>query len=88
MAPKLAFTAMGAGAGGMNGAIIGYSIGKGTYTAGKNIVDNVVAKRDEKTVVRIQTGIGFFDHMLTLFAFHSEMDIKMIYMLQQQDMKE
>ena len=26
----------------------------------------------------IQTGIGFFDHMLTLFAFHSEMDIKMI----------
>lgn len=35
LAPKLAFTAMGAGAGGMNGAIIGYSIGKGTYTAGK-----------------------------------------------------
>ena len=26
----------------------------------------------------IDTGIGFFDHMLTLFAFHSEMDIKMI----------
>ena len=26
----------------------------------------------------IQTGIGFFDHMLTLLAFHSEMDIKMI----------
>ena len=25
-----------------------------------------------------QTGIGFFDHMLTLLAFHSEMDIKMI----------
>ena len=24
----------------------------------------------------IQTGIGFFDHMLTLLAFHSEMDIK------------
>ena len=28
--------------------------------------------------VEIQTGIGFFDHMLTLLAFHSEMDIKMI----------
>ena len=27
---------------------------------------------------QIQTGIGFFDHMLTLLAFHSEMDIKMI----------
>ena len=26
----------------------------------------------------IDTGIGFFDHMLTLLAFHSEMDIKMI----------
>lgn len=24
----------------------------------------------------IQTGIGFFDHMLTLFAFHSQMDLK------------
>lgn len=59
LAPKLAFTAMGAGAGGMNGAIIGYSIGKGTYTAGKNIVDNVVAKRDEKTVVRTQTGQAY-----------------------------
>lgn len=26
----------------------------------------------------IQTGIGFFDHMLTLLAFHSEIDLKMI----------
>ena len=26
----------------------------------------------------IDTGIGFFDHMLTLLAFHSEIDLKMI----------
>ena len=25
----------------------------------------------------IQTGIGFFDHMLTLFAFHSGMDLNL-----------
>lgn len=25
----------------------------------------------------IQTGIGFFDHMLTLFSFHSKIDIKL-----------
>lgn len=25
----------------------------------------------------IDTGIGFFDHMMTLFAFHSKMDIKL-----------
>ena len=26
----------------------------------------------------IQTGIGFFDYMLTLLAFHGEMDIVMV----------
>lgn len=34
-APKIAGAAMGVGAGGTNGAIIGYSIGKGVYTAQK-----------------------------------------------------
>ena len=27
---------------------------------------------------RFKQGLVFFDHMLTLLAFHSEMDIKMI----------
>ena len=26
----------------------------------------------------INTGVGFFDHMLTLFAFHSKIDLKVI----------
>lgn len=30
---------------------------------------------DGKGVSRIQTGIGFFDHMLTLFSFHSGIDL-------------
>ena len=25
--------------------------------------------------IDVQTGIGFFDHMLTLFAFHANMDL-------------
>lgn len=30
---------------------------------------------DGNKQIDIQTGIGFFDHMLTLFAFHADMDI-------------
>lgn len=62
-APKLALTAIGAGAGGMNGAIIGYSIGKGVYTAQKTQLDKVQANRDQKTVVRTQTGQAYSDYV-------------------------
>lgn len=33
---------------------------------------------DGKGHSEINTGIGFFDHMLTLFAFHSKADLKVI----------
>ena len=33
---------------------------------------------DGKGHSEINTGIGFFDHMLTLFAFHSKVDLKVI----------
>ncbi len=33
---------------------------------------------DGKGNSEIKTGIGFFDHMLTLFAFHSKTDLKVI----------
>ncbi len=64
-APQFALTAMGAGAGGMNGAIIGYTVGKGAYTAEKNIINNAVTKRDQKTAVRTQTGQAYNDWVQT-----------------------
>lgn len=33
---------------------------------------------DGKGNSEINTGVGFFDHMLTLFAFHSKIDLKVI----------
>ena len=33
---------------------------------------------DGKVSSEINTGIGFFDHMLNLFAFHSKIDLKVI----------
>ena len=33
---------------------------------------------DQQEPVSIQTGVGFFDHMLTLFARHSRMSLKVI----------
>lgn len=33
---------------------------------------------DQQEPVTIQTGVGFFDHMLTLFARHSRMSLKVI----------
>lgn len=35
-------------------------------------------KLDGKGNSDINTGVGFFDHMLTLFAFHSKIDLKVI----------
>ena len=32
---------------------------------------------DGKGRAEIETGIGFFDHMLDLLAFHSQMDIRL-----------
>lgn len=33
---------------------------------------------DGTGISEINTGIGFFDHMLTLFAFHSKIDLKIL----------
>lgn len=33
---------------------------------------------DQQEPVTIQTGVGFFDHMLTLFARHSRMSLKVV----------
>lgn len=33
---------------------------------------------DGNGISEINTGIGFFDHMLTLFAFHSKIDLKIL----------
>ena len=62
-APQFALTAIGAGAGGMNGAIVGYTVGKGAYKAEKNIINNAVEKRDQKTEVRTQTGQAYNEYI-------------------------
>ena len=55
-AAPIAFTAMGAGAAGTQGAIIGYQMGQGVYTAGKATRQNIQQKQDAKTAARAQVG--------------------------------
>lgn len=55
-AAPIAFTAMGAGAAGTQGSIIGYQLGQGVYTAGKAARQSIQQKQDAKTAARAQVG--------------------------------
>lgn len=55
-AAPIAFTAMGAGAAGTQGSIIGYQLGQGVYTAGKTARQSIQQKQDAKTAARAQVG--------------------------------
>lgn len=58
-AAPIAFTAMGGGAAGMNGAIIGYQMGQGVYSAGKAARMAAQRKADTKTAERAQLGSNY-----------------------------
>ena len=62
-AAPIAFTAMGAGAAGTQGAIIGYQMGQGVYTAGKATRQNIQQKQDAKTAARAQVGQAYNDYV-------------------------
>ena len=62
-AAPIAFTAMGAGAAGSQGAIIGYQMGQGVYTAGKAARQSAQQKQDAKTAVRTQVGQAYNDYV-------------------------
>lgn len=58
-AAPIAFTAMGAGSAGMNGAIIGYQMGQGVYSAGKPARMAAQRRADTKTAERAQLGSNY-----------------------------
>lgn len=62
-AAPIAFTAMGAGAAGTQGAIIGYQMGQGVYTAGKAARQSAQQKQDAKTAARAQVGQAYNDYV-------------------------
>lgn len=62
-AAPIAFTAMGAGAAGTQGAIIGYQMGQGVYTAGKATRQNIQQKQDAKTAARAQLGQAYNNYV-------------------------
>ena len=62
-AAPIAFTAMGAGAAGMQGSIIGYQMGQGVYTAGKSMRQGIQQKMDAKTAARTQVGQAYNNYV-------------------------
>ncbi len=58
-AAPIAFTAMGGGSAGTNGAIIGYQMGQGVYSAGKTARMSAQRKADTKTAERAQLGSNY-----------------------------
>ena len=58
-AAPIAFTAMGGGAAGINGSIIGYQMGQGVYSAGKAARMSAQRKADAKTAERAQLGSNY-----------------------------
>ncbi len=58
-AAPIAFTAMGGGAAGINGSIIGYQMGQGVYSAGKAARMSAQRKADTKTAERAQLGSNY-----------------------------
>ena len=62
-AAPIAFTAMGAGAAGMKGSIIGYQMGQGVYTAGKFMRQGIQQKMDAKTAARTQVGQAYNNYV-------------------------
>ncbi len=62
-AAPIAFTAMGAGAAGTQGAILGYQMGQGVYTAGKSMRQGIQQKMDAKTAARTQIGQAYNNYV-------------------------
>lgn len=62
-AAPIAFTAMGAGAAGTQGAILGYQMGQGVYTAGKSMRQGIQQKMDAKTAARTQVGQAYNNYV-------------------------
>lgn len=58
-AAPIAFTAMGGGAAGINGSIIGYQMGQGVYSAGKAARMSAQRKANTKTAERAQLGSNY-----------------------------
>ena len=62
-AAPIAFTMMGAGAAGTQGAIIGYQVGQGVYAAGKAQRQSAQQKQDAKTTVKTQVGQAYNNYV-------------------------
>lgn len=62
-APQIAFTAMGAGAAGAQGAILGYQVGSSTYTAAKGMRQRAQQKRDAQVAERAQLGQAYNNYV-------------------------
>lgn len=62
-APQIAFTAMGAGAAGTQGAILGYQVGSSTYTAVKGMRQRAQQKRDAQVAERAQLGQAYNNYV-------------------------
>ena len=54
---------MGAGAAGTQGAILGYQMGQGVYTAGKSMRQGIQQKMDAKTAARTQVGQAYNNYV-------------------------
>ena len=62
-APQIAFTAMGAGTAGTQGAILGYQLGQGVYSASKVARQTAEQKRDTRTAERAQLGQAYNNYV-------------------------
>lgn len=62
-APQIAFTAMGAGTAGTQGAILGYQVGSSTYTAVKGMRQRAQQKRDAQVAERAQLGQAYNNYV-------------------------
>ncbi len=62
-APQIAFTAMGAGGAGTQGAIIGYQIGSATYTGARGMRQRVQQKQDARVAERAQLGQAYNNYV-------------------------